>query len=132
MRVAESLEWKGQSGLGGSVESSMQFDRSPVGTLQWAATRIRPAYVASDQFKLVFEVARDQISSGFGASGQRTALTIAPTLTLGKSAGNANLRAFYTYSRADDVDGIAFTAPAEAWATQNSGSIFGVQLNRRW
>ncbi|CAG9173787.1 hypothetical protein LMG23992_02543 [Cupriavidus laharis] len=132
VRVAESLEWKGQSGLGGSVESSMQFDRSPIGTLQWSATRVRPAYVASDQFKLVFEVARDQISSGFGASGQRTALTIAPTLTLGKSAGNANLRAFYTYSRANDVDGIAFTAPAEAWATQNSGSIFGVQLNRRW
>jgi hypothetical protein len=132
VRVAESLEWKGKSGLGGSVESSMQFDRSPMGTLQWAATRLRPAYVASDQFKLVFEVARDQISSGFGASGQRTALTIAPTLTLGKSAGNANLRAFYTYSRATDVDGIAFTAPAEAWATQNSGSIFGVQLNRRW
>jgi maltoporin len=132
VRVAESLEWKGKSGLGGSVESSMQFDRSPVGTLQWAATRIRPAYVASDQFKLVFEVARDQISSGFGASGQRTALTVAPTLTLGKSAGNANLRAFYTYSRATDVDGLAFTAPAEAWATQNSGSIFGVQLNRRW
>ncbi|WER45959.1 carbohydrate porin [Cupriavidus sp. WKF15] len=132
VRVAESLEWKGKSGLGGSVESSMQFDRSPVGTLQWAATRIRPAYVASDQFKLVFEVARDQISSGFGASGQRTALTVAPTLTLGKSAGNANLRAFYTYSRATDVDGIAFRPPAEAWAMQNSGSIFGVQLNRRW
>ncbi|MFC4340267.1 carbohydrate porin [Cupriavidus numazuensis] len=132
VRVAESLEWKGRSGLGGSVESSMQFDRSPIGTLQWAATRIRPAYVASDQFKMVFEVARDQISSGFGASGQRTALTIAPTLTLGKSAGNANLRAFYTYSRANDVEGMAFTAPAEAWATQNSGSIFGVQLNRRW
>ncbi len=132
VRVAESLEWKGKSGLGGSVESSMQFDRSPVGTLQWAATRLRPAYIASDQFKLVFEVARDQISSGFGASGQRMGLTVAPTLTLGKSAGNANLRAFYTYSRATDVDGLAFTAPAEAWATQNSGSIFGVQLNRRW
>lgn len=132
MRVAESLEWKGRSGIGGSVESSLQLDHSPVGTLQWAATRIRPAYVASDQFRLTFEVAHDQISSGFGAGGQRTALTVAPTLTLGKSAGNANLRAFYTYSRASDVGGIAFTAPADAWATQTSGSIFGVQLNRRW
>jgi len=132
VRVAESLEWKGRSGLGGSVESALQFDRSPAGTLQWTTTRIRPAYVASDQFKLTFEVAHDQISSGMGAGGQRTALTIAPTLTLGKSTGNANLRAFYTYSRASDLDGIAYMAPADAWASQNSGSIFGVQLNRRW
>lgn len=132
VRVAESMEWKGQSGLGGSVESSMQFDQSALGTLQWMATRVRPAYVASDQFKLTFEVAHDQISSGFGASGQRTALTVAPTFTLGKSAGNANLRAFYTYSRSNDVDGISFAAPAEAWASQASGSIFGIQLNRRW
>jgi maltoporin len=132
VRVAESMEWKGQSGLGGSVESSMQLDQSALGTLQWMATRVRPAYVASDQFKLTFEVAHDQISSGFGASGQRTALTVAPTFTLGKSAGNANLRAFYTYSRSNDVDGISFAAPAEAWASQASGSIFGIQLNRRW
>ncbi|MBY4946492.1 carbohydrate porin [Cupriavidus respiraculi] len=132
VRVAESMEWKGQSGLGGSVESSMQFDQSALGTLQWMATRVRPSYVASDQFKLTFEVAHDQISSGFGASGQRTALTVAPTFTLGKSAGNANLRAFYTYSRSNDVDGISFAAPAEAWASQASGSIFGIQLNRRW
>jgi len=134
VRVAESMEWKRASGLGlaGSVESSMQFDRSPVGTLQWTTTRVRPAYIASDQFKLTFEVARDQITSGFGTSGQRTAVTVAPTFTLGKAAGNANLRAFYTYSRATDVDGIAFTAPADTWASQNSGSIFGVQLNRRW
>ena len=62
----------------GSVESSLQFDRSPVGLLQWTATRVRPAYVASDRFKLAFEVAHDQISSGFGVAGQRTALTIAP------------------------------------------------------
>ncbi|MBP0621925.1 carbohydrate porin [Cupriavidus consociatus] len=132
MRVAESIEWKGRSGLGGAVEQSLQFDRSPVGTLQWTTTRVRPAYVASDQFRLNFEVSHDQISSGFGVSGQRTALTVAPTLTLGKSAGNANLRAFYTYSRASDVDGIGYTAPADAWASQASGSIFGVQLNRRW
>ncbi|RZT38372.1 maltoporin [Cupriavidus agavae] len=132
VRVAESMEWKGKSGLAGSVESSLQLDRSAVGTLQWAATRVRPAYVASDQFKLTFEVAHDQISSGFGVGGQRTAITVAPTLTLGKSTGNANLRAFYTYSRANDVDGITFAAPADAWATQTSGSIFGVQLNRRW
>lgn len=132
VRLAESMEWKSTSGIGGSVESSLQLDRSAVGTLQWAATRVRPTYVASDQFKLMFEVAHDQISSGFGVGGQRTALTVAPTLTLGKSAGNANLRAFYTYSRANDVDGITFAAPAEAWASQASGSIFGVQLNRRW
>ncbi|MGE8364617.1 carbohydrate porin [Cupriavidus basilensis] len=134
VRLAESMEWKQRSGLGlaGSVESSMQFDRSPVGTLQWIATRVRPAYIASEQFKLTFEVARDQISSGFGASGQRTALTVAPTFTLGKAAGNANLRAFYTYSKASDVDGIAFASPADTWASQTSGSIFGVQLNRRW
>lgn len=132
VRVAESMEWKGRSGIGGSVESSLQLDRSPVGTLQWAATRFRPAYVANDQFRLNFEVAHDQISSGFGVGGQRTALTVAPTFTLGKSTGNANLRAFYTYSRASDVDGITFATPAEAWATQSSGSIFGVQLNRRW
>lgn len=132
VRVAESMEWKGRSGIGGSVESSLQLDRSPVGTLQWAATRFRPAYVANDQFRLNFEVAHDQISSGFGVGGQRTALTVAPTFTLGKSTGNANLRAFYTYSRASDVDGITFATPAEAWATQTSGSIFGVQLNRRW
>ncbi|WP_416050003.1 carbohydrate porin [Cupriavidus basilensis] len=134
VRVAESMEWKQRSGLGlaGSVESSMQFDRSPVGTLQWMATRVRPAYIASDQFKLTFEVAHDQISSGFGASGQRTAVTVAPTFTLGKAAGNANLRAFYTYSKASDVDGIAFASPADTWASQTSGSIFGVQLNRRW
>ncbi|WP_420996974.1 carbohydrate porin [Cupriavidus sp. 30B13] len=134
VRVAESMEWKQASGLGlaGSVESSVQFDRSPVGTLQWTTTRVRPAYIASDQFRLTFEVARDQITSGFGTSGQRTAVTVAPTFTLGKAAGNANLRAFYTYSRASDVDGIAFTAPADTWASQNSGSIFGVQLNRRW
>ncbi|MHA7682360.1 carbohydrate porin [Cupriavidus sp. PET2-C1] len=134
VRVAESMEWKQRSGLGlaGSVESSMQFDRSPVGTLQWMATRVRPAYIASDQFKLTFEVAHDQISSGFGASGQRTAVTVAPTFTLGKAAGNANLRAFYTYSRANDVDGIAFASPTDTWASQTSGSIFGVQLNRRW
>lgn len=132
MRVAESIEWRGRSGLGGAVEQSLQFDRSPVGTLQWTTTRVRPAYVASDQFRLNFEVSHDQISSGFGVSGQRTALTVAPTLTLGKSAGNANLRAFYTYSRASDVDGIGYTAPADAWASQASGSIFGVQLNRRW
>jgi maltoporin len=93
---------------------------------------VRPAYIASDQFKLTFEVAHDQISSGFGASGQRTALTVAPTFTLGKAAGNANLRAFYTYSKANDVDGIAFASPADTWASQTSGSIFGVQLNRRW
>ncbi|WP_376790651.1 carbohydrate porin [Cupriavidus sp. Agwp_2] len=132
MRVAESIEWKGRSGLGGAVEQSLQFDRSPVGTLQWTTTRVRPSYVASDQFRLNFEVSHDQISSGFGVGGQRTALTVAPTLTLGKSAGNANLRAFYTYSRASDVDGIGYTAPADAWASQASGSIFGVQLNRRW
>lgn len=134
VRMAESLEWKRADGLGlaGSVESSLQFDRSPVGLLQWTATRVRPAYVASDRFKLAFEVAHDQISSGFGVAGQRTALTIAPTLTLGKGAGNANLRAFYTYSRATDVDGIAFTAPADAWTSQNSGSVFGIQLNRSW
>jgi maltoporin len=131
-RVADSIEWKGRSGLSGAVEQSLQFDRSPVGTLQWTTTRLRPAYVASNQFRLNFEVSHDQISSGFGVSGQRTALTVAPTLTLGKSAGNANLRAFYTYSRASDVDGIGYTAPADAWATQASGSIFGVQLNRRW
>ncbi|MFJ1251624.1 carbohydrate porin [Cupriavidus sp. CuC1] len=134
VRVAESMEWKQRSGLGlaGSVESSMQFDRSPVGTLQWMATRVRPAYIASDQFKLTFEVAHDQISSGLGASGQRTAVTVAPTFTLGKAAGNANLRAFYTYSKANDVDGIAFASPTDTWASQTSGSIFGVQLNRRW
>lgn len=132
VRVAESMEWKGRSGFGGSVESSLQLDRSSVGTLQWAATRVRPAYVASDQFRLTFEVAHDQISSGFGAGGQRTAFTVAPTLTLGKATGNSNLRAFYTYSRANDVDGVTFAAPADAWATQASGSIFGVQLNRRW
>ncbi|MEN7528157.1 carbohydrate porin [Cupriavidus sp. DL-D2] len=132
VRVAESMEWKGKSGLAGSVESSLQLDRSHMGTLQWAATRVRPAFVASDQFKLTFEVAHDQISSGFGVGGQRTAFTVAPTLTLGKATGNANLRAFYTYSRANDVDGITFAAPADAWATQASGSIFGVQLNRRW
>ncbi|EHP39331.1 hypothetical protein OR16_31949 [Cupriavidus basilensis OR16] len=134
VRVAESMEWKQRSGLGlaGSVESSLQFDRSPVGTLQWMATRVRPAYIASDQFKLTFEVAHDQISSGFGTSGQRTAVTVAPTFTLGKAAGNANLRAFYTYSKASDVDGIAFASPADTWASQTSGSIFGVQLNRRW
>lgn len=132
VRVAESMEWKGRSGIAGSVESSLQLDRSPVGTLQWAATRVRPAYVANDQFRLTFEVAHDQISSGFGVGGQRTALTVAPTFTLGKSTGNANLRAFYTYSKASDVDGITFAAPADAWATQASGSIFGVQLNRRW
>lgn len=131
-RVAESMEWKGRSGLSGAVEQSLQFDRSPVGTLQWATTRLRPAYIASNQFRLNFEVSHDQISSGFGVGGQRTALTVAPTLTLGKSAGNANLRAFYTYSRASDVDGIGYTAPADAWASQASGSIFGVQLNRRW
>lgn len=132
MRVAESIEWRGRSGLGGAVEQSLQFDRSPVGTLQWTTTRVRPSYVASDQFRLNFEVSHDQISSGFGVGGQRTALTVAPTLTLGKSAGNANLRAFYTYSRASDVDGIGYTAPADAWASQASGSIFGLQLNRRW
>lgn len=132
VRVAESMEWKGRSGLAGSVESSLQLDHSNIGTLQWAATRVRPAFVANDQFKLTFEVAHDQISSGFGVGGQRTAFTVAPTLTLGKSTGNANLRAFYTYSRANDVDGITFAAPADAWATQASGSIFGVQLNRRW
>ncbi|SPC10795.1 Maltoporin [Cupriavidus oxalaticus] len=132
MRVAESIEWRGRSGLGGAVEQSLQFDRSPVGTLQWTTTRVRPTYVASDQFRLNFEVSHDQISSGFGVGGQRTALTVAPTLTLGKSAGNANLRAFYTYSRASDVDGIGYTAPADAWASQASGSIFGLQLNRRW
>ena len=43
-----------------------------------------------------------------------------------------DLRAFYTYSRASDVDGIGYTAPADAWASQPSGSVFGVQLNRRW
>lgn len=132
VRVSESMEWKGRSGLAGSVESSLQLDRSGMGTLQWAATRVRPAFVANDQFKLTFEVAHDQISSGFGVGGQRTAFTVAPTLTLGKATGNANLRAFYTYSRANDVDGITFAAPADAWATQTSGSIFGVQLNRRW
>lgn len=131
-RVADSIEWKSRWGLSGAVEQSLQFDRSPVGTLQWTTTRLRPAYVASSQFRLNFEVSHDQISSGFGVSGQRTALTVAPTLTLGKSAGNANLRAFYTYSRASDVDGIGYTAPADAWASQPSGSIFGVQLNRRW
>lgn len=131
-RLAESIEWKGRSGLGGAVEQSLQFDRSPVGMLQWTTTRLRPAYIASDQFRLNFEVSHDQISSGFGVGGQRTALTVAPTLTLGKSAGNANLRAFYTYSRASDVDGIGYTAPADAWASQASGSVFGVQLNRRW
>ncbi|WP_454765409.1 carbohydrate porin [Cupriavidus campinensis] len=132
VRVAESVEWKSRSGIGGSVESSLQMDRSPVGTMQWAATRVRPAYVANDQFRLMFEVAHDQISSGFGVGGQRTALTVAPTFTLGKSTGNANLRAFYTYSRASDVDGITFAAPPDTWATQATGSIFGVQLNRRW
>ncbi|GJG96256.1 carbohydrate porin [Cupriavidus pauculus] len=132
VRVSESMEWKGRSGLAGSVESSLQLDRSGIGTLQWAATRVRPAFVANDQFKLSFEVAHDQISSGFGVGGQRTAFTVAPTLTLGKSTGNANLRAFYTYSRANDVDGITFAAPADAWSSQTSGSIFGVQLNRRW
>ncbi len=132
VRVAESMEWKSRVGLGGLVEASLQFDRSPIGTLQWSTTRLRPFYAANDRFKLTFEVAHDQISSGFGAGGQRTALTVAPTLTLGKSAGNANLRAFYTYSRASDVDGIAFAAPTDAWASQTSGSIFGVQLNRRW
>ncbi len=132
VRVADSMEWKGRSGLAGSVESSLQLDRSSIGTLQWAATRVRPAFVANDQFKLTFEVAHDQISSGFGVGGQRTAFTVAPTLTLGKSTGNANLRAFYTYSRANDVDGVTFAAPADAWASQTSGSIFGVQLNRRW
>lgn len=132
VRVSESMEWKGRSGLAGSVESSLQLDRSGMGTLQWAATRVRPAFVANDQFKLTFEVAHDQISSGFGVGGQRTAFTVAPTLTLGKSTGNANLRAFYTYSRANDVDGITFAAPADAWASQATGSIFGVQLNRRW
>jgi len=134
VRMAESLEWKHANGLGlaGTVESSLQFDRSPVGTLQWTATRVRPAYVASGRFKVGFEVAHDQISSGFGAAGQRTAFTIAPTLTLGKSAGNANLRAFYTYSRATDLDGIAFTSPADTWTSQNSGSVFGIQLNRSW
>jgi len=132
VRVSESMEWKGRSGLAGSVESSLQLDRSGIGTLQWAATRVRPAFVANDQFKLTFEVAHDQISSGFGVGGQRTAFTVAPTMTLGKATGNANLRAFYTYSRANDVDGITFAAPADAWASQTSGSIFGVQLNRRW
>lgn len=132
VRVAESMEWKGRSGLAGSVESSLQLDHSNIGTIQWAATRVRPAFVANDQFKLTFEVAHDQISSGFGVGGQRTAFTVAPTLTLGKSTGNANLRAFYTYSRANDVDGMTFAAPADAWASQASGSIFGVQLNRRW
>lgn len=132
VRVSESMEWKGRSGLAGSVESSLQLDRSGIGTLQWAATRVRPAFVANDQFKLSFEVAHDQISSGFGVGGQRTAFTVAPTLTLGKSTGNANLRAFYTYSRANDVDGITFAAPTDAWASQATGSIFGVQLNRRW
>jgi LamB porin len=132
VRVSESMEWKGRSGLAGSVESSLQLDRSGIGTLQWAATRVRPAFVANDQFRLTFEVAHDQISSGFGVGGQRTAVTVAPTMTLGKATGNANLRAFYTYSRANDVDGITFAAPADAWATQTSGSIFGVQLNRRW
>ncbi|WP_019451901.1 carbohydrate porin [Cupriavidus sp. BIS7] len=132
VRVADSVEWKTRSGLAGSVESSLQFDRSNIGTLQWAATRIRPAYIANDQFRLTFEVAHDQISSGFGVGGQRTAFTVAPTLTLGKAAGNANLRAFYTYSRANDVDGITFATPADTWASQASGSIFGVQLNRRW
>lgn len=132
VRVADSIEWKTPSGFGGLVESSLQFDRSPVGTLQWTTTRLRPSYKANDRFKLTFEVAHDQISSGFGAGGQRTALTVAPTLTLGKAAGNANLRAFYTYSRANDVDGISFAAPADAWSSQTSGSVFGVQLNRRW
>ena len=132
VRVSESMEWKGRSGLAGSVESSLQLDRSGIGTLQWAATRVRPAFVANDQFKLTFEVAHDQISSGFGVGGQRTAFTVAPTMTLGKATGNANLRAFYTYSRANDVDGITFAAPADAWSSQTSGSIFGVQLNRRW
>lgn len=132
VRVAESMEWKGRSGLAGSVESSLQYDRSAIGTLQWMTTRVRPAYIASERFKLNFEVAHDEISSGFGVSGQRTAFTIAPTLTLGKAAGNANLRAFYTYSRANDVDGISFAAPADAWQSQASGSIFGIQLNRRW
>lgn len=132
VRVAESMEWKGRSGLIGSVESSLQYDRSALGTLQWMTTRVRPAYAPTERFRLSFEVAHDQISSGFGVSGQRTALTVAPTLTLGKAAGNANLRAFYTYSRANDVDGISFAAPADAWASQASGSIFGIQLNRRW
>ncbi|AVA37489.1 MULTISPECIES: carbohydrate porin [Cupriavidus] len=132
VRVSDSVEWKSRSGLAGSVESSLQLDHSGIGTLQWAATRVRPAFVANDQFRLTFEVAHDQISSGFGVGGQRTAFTVAPTLTLGKSAGNANLRAFYTYSRANDVDGITFASPADAWASQTSGSIFGVQLNRRW
>lgn len=132
VRVADSMEWKGLAGLAGSVESSMQFDNSALGTLQWVSTRVRPAYIANERFKLTFEVAHDEISSGFGVSGQRTALTVAPTLTLGKSAGNANLRAFYTYSRANDVDGISFAPPAEAWASQPTGSIFGIQLNRRW
>ncbi|XQU69126.1 LamB porin [Cupriavidus sp. H18C1] len=132
VRVAESMEWKGRSGLIGSVESSLQYDRSALGTLQWMTTRVRPAYAPTERFRLSFEVAHDQISSGFGVSGQRTALTVAPTLTLGKAAGNANLRAFYTYSRASDVDGISFAAPADAWASQATGSIFGIQLNRRW
>nr|WP_255581798.1 carbohydrate porin [Cupriavidus sp. AU9028] len=132
VRLAESMEWKGRGGLVGSVESAVQFDRSMLGTLQWMTARVRPAYVASNQFRLSFEVAHDQIESGFGVSGQRTALTVAPTFTLGKAAGNANLRAFYTYSRANDVDGITFAAPANAWASQASGSIFGIQLNRRW
>ncbi|MGY8526473.1 carbohydrate porin [Paracidovorax citrulli] len=132
VRLAESMEWKGRGGLIGSVESAVQFDRSMLGTLQWMTARVRPAYVANDQFRLSFEVAHDEISSGFGVSGQRTAVTVAPTLTLGKAAGNANLRAFYTYSRANDVDGITFAAPANAWASQASGSIFGIQLNRRW
>lgn len=132
VRVAESMEWKGRAGLIGSVESSLQYDRSALGTLQWMTTRLRPAYAPTERFRLSFEVAHDQISSGFGVGGQRTALTVAPTLTLGKAAGNANLRAFYTYSRASDVDGISFAAPADAWASQASGSIFGIQLNRRW
>ncbi|UXZ49831.1 carbohydrate porin [Cupriavidus gilardii] len=132
VRVAESMEWKGRAGLIGSVESSLQYDRSALGTLQWMTTRVRPAYAPTERFRLSFEVAHDQISSGFGVSGQRTALTVAPTLTLGKAAGNANLRAFYTYSRANDVDGITFAAPADAWASQATGSIFGIQLNRRW
>lgn len=132
VRVAESMEWKGRAGLIGSVESSLQYDRSALGTLQWMTTRVRPAYAPTERFRLSFEVAHDQISSGFGVSGQRTALTVAPTLTFGKAAGNANLRAFYTYSRASDVDGISFAPPADAWASQATGSIFGIQLNRRW
>ncbi|MGN5480461.1 hypothetical protein ACTMU2_37970 [Cupriavidus basilensis] len=110
----------------------MQFDHSPVGMLQWAATRIRPAYVASDQFKLVFEVARPDLvrfrrqRPAHGAdhcadadAGQvgRAMPTCAPSI---RTAAPTTWMA--SHSR----------PPAEAWATQNSGSIFGVQLNRRW